>query len=103
MTQKSWHLNRRTVLKELDREVRESGARLVITGMSKHIEKDLDAEFLRAEGLDVLVIPRPSDDEAPLTHFKNDSHWNDYGHRRVADILIPKLSPLVDEVLGREE
>lgn len=79
------------LLRELDREVEESGAKLIVTGMEDQLAKDLGFDKLRELGIEVLPVPKASEEEYPFTHFKRDSHFNERGHRRVVDALLPDL------------
>ena len=91
------------LLRELNREVEESGAKLVVTGMEDQIAKDLGFEKLRELGIEVSPVPKASEEEYPFTHFQRDSHFNERGHRRVVDALLTDLERVLRSSGFREE
>ena len=86
------------LLQELKREVEAAGARFLLIGVEDQIAKDLGFAELRAIGITVIPIPRLSkkEDESEF-HFLRDSHYNERGHQRVVDTLLPELVRMLRE------
>jgi hypothetical protein len=87
----------RALVAELNREVKNAGAQLFLTGKEAQLANDLGFDEIRAMGIAVRALPQPSEEEEPLTHFLRDSHYTEHGHQRVVDELLPGLEKLVRE------
>jgi len=82
------------LLQALAHEVRASGAAFVLMMTPPHWQR-LDTRALLADGIDARYVTMSADIDRSQLHFRNDSHWNERGHRVYAD----GLAPIVEEPL----
>lgn len=86
-----------SLVRELNREVEKCGAKLLVTGDENQLINGLGLAELRSAGIAVIPISRLSMEEESKIHFLRDSHYNERGHRRIVDILVPELEHMLRE------
>jgi len=84
------------LLQALAREVRSSGARLLLIMAPRH-HRYVDVAALRADGVEIESVAMSGSIDPSLIRFRNDSHLNARGHRVFADGLRRPL----ERVLAR--
>jgi hypothetical protein len=78
----------------LDAVVRTDGAKLAVVGETSDLAA-LDVLALVRAGVTVIPLDESERPSADALRFPNDGHYNRLGHRRTADFLAPRLSPLL--------
>jgi len=72
------------LLREMAAEVESAGAGFLV--VASHVET-LDLERLRDDGISLVTLEAVEGATHQEIRFNNDSHFNEIGHRRVADLL----------------
>jgi lysophospholipase L1-like esterase len=76
------------LLQALARDVRSSGARFILLMTPSHWPR-VDLRALRADQIDPRFVSMPAGVQRSQIRFRNDSHLNVLGHRRMAEALAP--------------
>lgn len=81
------------LVRAISDDVRSTGAAFVMVGREADLEKIRTGGFYTPE---LVTLETIENDNTPLT-FLRDSHFNNEGHRRLAEVLFAKLFPLFQE------
>ena len=87
------------LLQALARDVRSSGARFILLMTPSHWPR-IDLRALRADQIDPRFVSMPAGVQPSQIRFRNDSHLNVLGHRRMAQALAPLVESELRARLG---
>jgi len=90
------------LLQALAREVRATGADFLLMITPPHWQR-LGTRALLADQIAAHYVTLPAGVEPSLLRFRNDSHWNERGHRIYAEGLAPIIEERLRALLSRRE